>query len=70
MSYGSDSDRRMIGMTVVLTFIVVGVMYWAGHTGDTAGKSKTSGTASPQTAGSGVSSRPATGPDTSGTAGR
>jgi len=71
MTYVSDPDRRLIGITVALLFVVVGVMFWAGHAGDeSAGKAKNSGAPPPPTTGSGVNSRAATGADTSSTAGR
>ena len=72
MTSTNNLDRKAIGITVALTFIVgivVGTIYWAGHPGDTAGKGKSSAP-SPQTTGSGVKSRAATGPDTSSTGGR
>src|SRR5262245_29090582 len=53
MTYGSDPDRRLIGITVALLFVVVGVMFWAGHAGgDTASKGTKSGAPPPPTTGS------------------
>ena len=71
MTYSSDPDQKLIGITVALIFIVVGAMFWAGQTGDdTAGKGKSASAPAPPTTGSGVNSRGATGPDTSRPAGR
>jgi hypothetical protein len=69
----TSSDWRAIGLTAAMTFIAIimlGSIYWAGQTRDTAGKVKTSGAPAPQTIGSGVNSRPVTGADTSSTPGR
>src|SRR5262249_22511191 len=69
----TSSDWRAIGLTAAMTFIVIiviGSISWPGGRVDTAGNVKTSGAPAPQTTGSGVNSRPATGADTPSTAGR